>query len=69
MGEDLALFLLQDLLPVPGQVPLEMALDFIASLWELTNHQICVVAKAYVFSAMGEVTGGHTHLQRRKLRF
>lgn len=36
---------------------MEMALDFTASLWELTNHQICVVAKTCVLCAMGEVTG------------
>lgn len=64
----MASFLLQDLLPVPGQVPLEMTLDFIASPWELTNDQICVVAKTYVLSAIWERSLGHTHLQRRKLR-
>lgn len=41
----------------PRPDPVEMALDFTASLWELTNHQICVVAKTCVLHAMGEVTG------------
>lgn len=36
---------------------MEVALDFIASLWELTKHQICVMAKTCVLRAMGEVTG------------
>lgn len=48
MGEDLASFLLQSiLLPLPGQIPLEMALDFTAIHWESTSHHISVVAKTY----------------------
>lgn len=36
---------------------MEMALDFTASPWELTNHQIYVVPKTCILRAMGEVTG------------
>lgn len=36
---------------------MEMVLDFTTSLWELTNHQIHVVAQTCVLCAMGEVTG------------
>lgn len=36
---------------------MEMVLDFTANLWELTNHQIHVVAQTCVLCAMGEVTG------------
>lgn len=57
VGEGLASFLLQGLLPLPGPNPMEMALDFTASPWELTNHQIYVVPKTCILRAMGEVTG------------